>query len=75
VRLRCFIHEGRGDRSLRQIAALTGVSAGELSLIERGRLLPTDDQVEAIERVYGIERIDWYHDWGKLAIEADEEER
>jgi transcriptional regulator with XRE-family HTH domain len=73
VRLRCYLREGRGERSLRQVANLTGVSAGELSLIERGRLLPADDQVEAIERAYGLQRTSWYHEWGKLAIEADEE--
>jgi transcriptional regulator with XRE-family HTH domain len=73
VRLRCYIRQGRGERSLRQIAELTDVSPGELSLIERGRLLPDDEQVAALELIYGMPMIDWYHPVGLLAIEADED--
>lgn len=73
MRLRCHLREFRGDRTLRDIAALTGgeVSAGLLSEIERGRRLVPDEHVTALERAYGHELHDWYEPRTLLVLETD----
>jgi transcriptional regulator with XRE-family HTH domain len=81
MRLRCRLRELRGRRSLSKMAAATEeggkrIFAGVLSLIERGRMLPADDQLEAIAAAYGEDIESWY-DWrGPLvAVEMDDRER
>jgi transcriptional regulator with XRE-family HTH domain len=73
MRLRCHLREARGKRSIREIAAESGIDRGSLSQIERGQRLPLDDQVRAIERVYGIARTEFYDANGTLAIVPDED--
>lgn len=41
---------------LRETGARVGIAFGQLSMIERGRLLPTDEELARIEAVYGIDR-------------------
>lgn len=77
MRLTCRLREYRGDRSLRNMADATNqagyqVSAGELSRIERGTLLPTDKQIPALEQAYGHPATDWYDPIALLAIQVDE---
>lgn len=55
MRVRTFlreIREGRGH-SLREATELTGLAGAELSRIERGQMLPTDRQAEAMPPAYG----------------------
>jgi transcriptional regulator with XRE-family HTH domain len=59
----------QGGLSLRDVEACTGVNRGMLSYFERGRWLPADRQLAALEGVYGP-RSGWFG----LAILADDEE-
>lgn len=52
MRLVCHLHRYRGDRSLREIAELSGVAAGNLSRIEAGRELPLDRHIPGMETAY-----------------------
>ena len=75
VRLGCRLRQLRGDRTLADIAGqvgIRGVTAAELSMIERGYELPRDEWVPALERAYGVPRIEWYDANALLAIQADE---
>lgn len=77
MRLTCRLRDYRGDRSLREMAIATEaaghqVSAGELSRIERGTLLPTDKQTAALEQAYGHPVTAWYDPVALLAIQVDE---
>src|SRR3990167_5148507 len=47
-----LIREGLG-LSISDVCALTGVARGEISQLERGHLIPRDDQVARLEPVYG----------------------
>lgn len=63
MRLRTNLRELRGDRQLVDIerelrAAGHKISRADLSRIERGQQLPTDEQMYALMDVYG-----WTHDW------------
>ncbi len=62
MRVACTLRPARHaqDFSIRKAEELTGVPRGTLSQIERGRVIPTDDQAAAIERVYGVDRHDFY---------------
>src|SRR3990167_8652657 len=46
-----LIREGLG-LSISDACALTGVARGEISQLERGQLIPRDDQVARLEPVY-----------------------
>lgn len=72
MRLRCRLRELRGNRSLRDVEEATKVNRGDLSRIELGRQVPTDEQMEALEPVYGP-MTGWW-DWrGPLVVmEMDE---
>lgn len=45
----------RGDRSQVEIARLSGVDQGKISLLERGKVGPLDSDKLALARVYGCE--------------------
>lgn len=58
-RVRTFLRDLRGDLKLPEAAELTGVAKGDLSLIERGYLLPRRELVERLAGVYG-DPAGWY---------------
>jgi transcriptional regulator with XRE-family HTH domain len=72
VRVACRLREIREARglSLSELAAELPVDAdgkpvpriyrGDLSRIERGTMLPRDDWLEALGRLYGVEPSTWY---------------
>lgn len=72
MRVGCALRDLRGRRSLSEMARQTGVSAGILSQIERGRMLPTDAQVPALEAAYGAPAHGWYTRATLLVIQPDE---
>ena len=45
----------RRDLSIRTVEARTGINRARLSMIERGRELPTPDQLAVLADVYGVE--------------------
>lgn len=73
MRVRCYLREIRGRRSLRAIAETSGINRGSLSTIERGTRLPTDDQVEQLEQAYGVPFEQMYHRQVIRVLEPDEE--
>jgi transcriptional regulator with XRE-family HTH domain len=79
VRLRCFLKEIRGERSLRDITAhieeSTGhrLAPGDLSRIEQGIWLPKDELLPALVAAYGANVDDWYPDLVLLALETDDD--
>ena len=67
----CRLRNHRGERTLREIASECGVSPGLLSLLERGRYLPKDEEVRALEAAYGLPVEQWYSRAGLLAVQED----
>jgi len=59
VRMRCYLRELRGARPINAAAEATGVNKGVLSMIERGRQLPTDSEALALAEFYGP-AASWY---------------
>jgi transcriptional regulator with XRE-family HTH domain len=76
MRVRCHLREFRGKRSLRDVAEQVGINHGMLSQIERGRVLPRDDQIPALEQVYGEPHERWYPELvlAAIAIGFDDED-
>jgi transcriptional regulator with XRE-family HTH domain len=68
MRVNCKLRRLRGDRSLRQVAELAGVSAGQLSQIEQGRALPRDRDIARLEEAYGAPAEQWYSRRTLIAI-------
>lgn len=60
MRLLCHLRAARGDRTISEMAASSGVARAYLSQIEAGRLLPRDEWVAGMERAYGLEYARWY---------------
>lgn len=73
MRVNCKLRRLRGDRSLRQIAEIAGVSAGQLSQIEQGRALPRGRDIARLEAAYGAPVEQWYSRRTLLAITEDED--
>ena len=79
MRLRCYLREIRGERSLADICRvaeeLTGmrVNHGELSRIENGLALPRDHMLAALVAAYGASIEDWYPPLVFLAVEFDDD--
>jgi transcriptional regulator with XRE-family HTH domain len=46
--------------SIRDLEAMTGIAGTDLSKVERGRLLPRDEWISALEQAYGAPRSTWY---------------
>lgn len=57
--------------SLRDIEKLAGVSAGVLSQIERGVMLPPDRQVAQLEDAYGRPIEEWYEPRVLTVLQSD----
>jgi transcriptional regulator with XRE-family HTH domain len=72
MRLRCHLKDIRGARSLRSIALEAGVNAGQLSMIESGKLLPKDDEIPRLVAAYGRQFTDWYPPLVLVAIEVED---
>jgi transcriptional regulator with XRE-family HTH domain len=75
VIIACRLRELRGERSLRDLEAETGISGGMLSLVEQGRMLPRDRWLSALEAAYGSLRHEWYEPDVLLAVQADPPEK
>lgn len=77
MRVKCRLRDLREARglTLRQMEQETGISRGYLSRFERGRELPADQHVAALERAYGAPAESWFapHVW--IEIEPDELEQ
>lgn len=69
----CYFREARGERSLTDVERASGINRGTLSLIEHGRLLPTDKQVEPLELAYGWPITRLYSPLALLAAQEDED--
>lgn len=54
MRVTCSLRQRRGDKLLKDFAEQAGINKGTLSAIESGYRFPTDRQIPAIEKVYGI---------------------
>jgi transcriptional regulator with XRE-family HTH domain len=74
VRIPCFLRDIRGDRSLREIEDIAGVSRGTLSRIENGRELPLDKHVPLLEQAYGAPASEFWPPAVLLLIERDHPE-
>ena len=72
MRVRCYLREIRGGRSLRSVAEEAGVQPGKLSMIERGESFPTDDELARLVAAYRAGVVDWYPPVVLLAIESDD---
>lgn len=72
MRVRCFLKEIRGPRSLRNVAGETAINPGMLSRIEQGVAFPKDDEIPALARAYGAPISDWYPPLVLIALEFDD---
>ena len=74
MRLSCSFREVRvfDRKSIGEVAEVAGIHRGTLSLIERGRLLPTEEQIPKLELAYGrsIEKL--YSPLALRAVQEDE---
>jgi transcriptional regulator with XRE-family HTH domain len=69
VHLTTSLREIRGARSVKDIAAASGVNAASVRQIEQGRLLPKDSHIAGLERAYGVGVERWYTPAGLVAIQ------
>jgi transcriptional regulator with XRE-family HTH domain len=72
VRVTCHLRGFRGDRTLAAITEQSGVSQADLSRIERGRMVPADDQVALLEEAYGQPRHLWWPPEVLVVLQDDE---
>lgn len=70
MRLRCYLRELRGDRSIGDVVELTGLARGEVSMFERGHSVPRGPQVLAMRPVYG-DPDGWYPAMVKAVLYPD----
>lgn len=70
----CHLREIRGRRTIDEIEKASGVHRGTLSLLERGRLFPTEKHVEVLERAYGKPWHQWYPSFVVAVISRDMDE-
>lgn len=70
----CHLREIRGRRKITEIEQASGVHRGTLSLLERGRLFPTEKHVEPLERAYGKRWHEWYPPFVVAVIARELEE-
>jgi transcriptional regulator with XRE-family HTH domain len=75
VRLSCTFREIRRleRTSLGAISEIAGIHRGTLSLIERGRLLPTDEQIPGLELAYGRPIETLYSPLALRAVQEDDD--
>jgi transcriptional regulator with XRE-family HTH domain len=72
MRVRCYLREIRGERSLRSVAEEAGVSPAILSTLERGEGFVHDSDIEKLVAAYGASVADWYPPTVLLAVESDD---
>jgi transcriptional regulator with XRE-family HTH domain len=70
----CHLRATRGKRPMREIEKLAGIHRGTLSMIERGKLLPTEEQIEALERAYGVPLHEMYPAFVLAAVQREAED-
>lgn len=70
MRLLTVLPQIRGERTVKEIAAASGVNEATIRQIEQGRLLPRDVHVEPLERAYGCSWSEWY---SRLSVAAIQE--
>lgn len=73
MRVVCHLREIRGDRPIRELEEITGISRGYLSLYECGRAFPPDDQRAQIEDAYGAPVARWYPPEVLFLLQLDRE--
>lgn len=73
MKVRCRLRDIRGERRLRAIAEESGVAAGQLSLLEQGRSLPRDRDLERLEAAYGKPVEEWYSRRTLVAITEEDD--
>lgn len=83
MRVRCKLREirydlprnGDGKRvSLHDIQVRSGVSSGQLSMLEQGRSIPSDKQIPALEAAYGARIHQWYEPTLLVELQRDPED-
>lgn len=72
MRVTCHLRAFRGERTLAAITARSGVSQADLSRIERGRMVPADDQIPQLEEAYGQPRHLWWPPEVLVVLQDDE---
>lgn len=72
MRVVCHLRTIRGDRTMVSLARAARVSEADLSRIERGISLPRDEDIEGLERAYGVPITDWYGPTVLLALTGDD---
>lgn len=72
MKLICHLRVARGSRTLREISEASGVRVPELSMIERGQLLPKDEDLERLASAYGVAPTEWYEKAVLLAVSSDD---
>jgi transcriptional regulator with XRE-family HTH domain len=75
MRVPSFMQQIRhgADLSLAEVRDLTGIDRGTLSRIERGRQLPADSEIAALELAYGP-AAQWYPPELLLLIQRDRDD-
>lgn len=75
MRVTCRLRDVRVEMmprpTLRGMADATRIHPGDLSRIERGMMLPTDEQLRRIEQAYGVPRDAIYATTESLTIHHD----
>lgn len=70
----CHLREIRGKRPMREVEAEAGIHRGTLSMIERGRLLPTEAQIPQLEAAYEAPLHEWYPPFVLAAVAREVED-
>jgi transcriptional regulator with XRE-family HTH domain len=73
MRLRTSLAEIRGKRTVKEIAAASGVNEATIRQIEQGKLVPREAHVEPLERAYGAGIESWYSRRALLALQEGDE--
>jgi transcriptional regulator with XRE-family HTH domain len=61
------------DMTLEDVAQAIGVSANYISLIERGKNVPSDEIIDKLAELYGMDRDELYECYGKIPATIQEE--
>lgn len=73
MRVRCHLKGFRGEKSIRDVEAESGVSRATLSRLENGQLFPLDSQIEQLEQAYGKPLEQWYEPRVLTELQKDAE--
>lgn len=66
MRIRSYLRDLRGDLTITDVCAATGLARGEVSMFERGHSIPRGDQATRMVAVYGP--ISGWYPAGVLAV-------